>query len=108
MEGTGIWIPLVVVLVVIGTWMATAMAMMISMKRDCVRLIRMHESPDEFGFGTIALRAAHERDQGILLAALKDNTRAMHEVAHYIKWSIEATTGTKPPPPKPAVMAQGD
>ena len=32
---------------------------------------------------------------------IEDNTRAVREVAHYIRWSIENTTGKKAPPPMP-------
>jgi len=35
---------------------------------------------------------------------IRDNTKAMREVAHYIKWCIEHQTGEKPPPPVPTVM----
>lgn len=104
----GVWIPFIVVLVAAIAWCSAMTAVMITLKRDCALLIKMHESPDDFGFGTIALRATHERDQLRLERLIEENTRVMQEVAHYIRWSIEHTTGTKPPPPKPAIMSSGD
>lgn len=72
---------------------------------DCMNchneMLKMHHNPDEYGFGTISLRATHERDQNRLEKLIDDNTRALREVAHYIRWSIENTTGKKAPPPMP-------
>jgi len=32
---------------------------------------------------------------------IENNTRAMRELVHYVKWSIEHVTGQIPPPPVP-------
>lgn len=50
------------------------------------------------------LRQRQSVDRYRLENVIKDNTSAMREVAHYIRWMIEKTTGEKPPPPMPAVM----
>lgn len=54
------------------------------------RLLDMHEHADDYGFGT-------ERTNKLI----EDNTKAMNALVHYITWSIEHTTGQKPPPPLP-------
>lgn len=65
-------------------------------------MLKMHRNADEYGFGTVALRARLERDQEVFKRLIEDNTRAMREVAHYIRWWIESQTGKTPPPPLPA------
>lgn len=54
------------------------------------RLVLMHEQPDEYGFGTYKTNKIIEA-----------NTRAMHELTHYIKWLGKEQTGKEPPPPLP-------
>lgn len=108
----GIWIPFVAVLTPLVAW-AIALSMMLSgMKNrqvECLKchseMLNMHRNADEFGFGTVALRSTQERDQNRLEQLIADNTRALREVSHYIRWSIENTTGKKPPPPMPADSA---
>ena len=36
---------------------------------------------------------------------IENNTRAMRELVHYVKWSIEHVTGQTPPPPVPDLDA---
>lgn len=50
-------------------------------------LLKMHKKPDEYGFGTA--------QQNIIIT---DNTRAMRELAHYIRWMTKHQTGEEPPP----------
>lgn len=45
-------------------------------------------------------------NQARLERLITDNTRAMRDVAHYIKWAIEHTTGQKAPPPTPSVIQE--
>ena len=51
------------------------------------KLLRMHEHPEDTGFGTVGFRET-----------ISNNTRAMRELVHYVKWLAEAQTGTKAPP----------
>lgn len=54
---------------------------------DTRRLIHMHEHADEYGFGT-----------GKTNVVIEDNTRAMRQLVHYIRWMAEKQTGERPPP----------
>lgn len=56
-------------------------------RKDCSKLVEMHEKPDDYGFGTI------KTSQQLL-----DNTRAVAQLTHYIKWFAEKSTGEKAPP----------
>lgn len=111
----GIWIPALSVMVPLAiwiVWVSNQMRAIGKQQQNCMdchsEMLKMHKDPDHYGFGTIKLSAVHERDQRRLEQLITDNTRAMEEVAHYIRWSIEHSTGTKPPPPTPAIMNVGD
>lgn len=52
------------------------------------KLLSMHEHPEDTGFGTVGHRAAFE-----------ENTRAVRQLAHYLRWFIKSQTGEDPPPP---------
>jgi len=51
------------------------------------RLIYMHENADKFGFGT-----------GGMQEALQNNSHAMQELTHYIKWLAQRDRKDSPPP----------
>ncbi len=57
------------------------------MRQKIDKLLYMHEHPENTGFGTSRLAAV-----------LKDNTRALRALVHYIKW-LETKNGKGPPPP---------
>ena len=84
------------------SWMLMASR---SRQAECLschaEMINMHKNADKYGFGTVELRAMESRNQTLLENLIKDNTRALREVSHYIRWSIENATGQKPPPPMP-------
>jgi len=80
-------------------WAVTITFMMLGMKKDCSRLIHMHEHADDYGFGTVRLQQQQGIERAEMRQLVLDNTRAMREVAHYIRWWIENQTGQKPPPP---------
>ena len=84
-----------------GVWISNAVS---KVKRESHRLIWMHENADEAGFGTVKLRAQHEAERSEMKELMANNTRGMREIAHYIRYCIEETTGKKAPPPMPAVL----
>lgn len=88
------------------------------------RLLLMHESPDENGFGSASVleqlrqnaqasREQHEEDRkarseerklmGDLVKEHNETSRhlttAIEGLTHYVEWIGENTTGQKPPPP---------
>ncbi len=97
------WICGILIVPTVG-WCFTIFYMLLCLRRDSTRLLHMHEHADEFGFGTVGLRAQHDVERSEMKRLIQDNTRAMREVAHYFRWMIEKQTGEKPPPPMPAVM----
>ena len=100
----GMWVPLVSVLVPVMAWCIWLSTGLTTLKRESHRLIWMHENADEAGFGTVQLRAQHEAERAEMKAMMENNTRAMREIAHYVKYAIEETTGKPAPPPRPAVL----
>lgn len=66
-----------------------------------VELLNMHKNADEFGFGTVGLKAAQDKASSRTDRLIEDNTRAMHALTHYIVWFIKETSGKAPPPPMP-------
>lgn len=91
-------------LVPLIAWCFTMTMWLLSLRRDSAKLIHMHEHADEFGFGTVSLQQQQVEERAEMRNLIRDNTQAMREVAHYIKWCIEHQTGEKPPPPVPQVM----
>lgn len=57
---------------------------------DVDLLVKMHQEPDKFGFGTSNTNRV-----------FADNTAAMRELTHYIQYQLEQVTGVRPPPPSP-------
>ncbi len=58
-----------------------------SIHRMAERDLYMHENPEKFGFGTKGFRPV-----------IEENTRAIRELSHYMRWAAEAQSGKKPPP----------
>lgn len=70
------------------------------------RIEKMHEEPDEHGFGTVytnQLLAEHMEKETEShresISATKSLAYAIKELAHYIQWMGAQTTGKTPPPP---------
>ncbi|MEK0325750.1 MAG: hypothetical protein QQN63_08600 [Nitrosopumilus sp.] len=95
----GVWIPVAALILLALGWAITAMSMLGSMKRDCSKLIWMHENADDCGFGTIALRQAFRESSIRTDRLIENNTRATNNLTHYIVWFIKETSGKEPPPP---------
>ena len=100
---TVFWIIGITLVPAVG-WSFSVSYMLLILRRESGKLLHMHEHADEYGFGTVALRARQDAEREQMRKLVTDNTRAMREVAHYIRWMIEDRTGHKPPPPTPAVM----
>ena len=82
-----LWVIGIGLLPVLG-WGLSLMWNVLQIKRDNSRLLKMHEDPDSFGFGT-----------GRTNQIIKENTRATQALTHYIQWLAKEQTGKTPPPP---------
>ena len=56
--------------------------------RMTAKLLDMHEHPENTGFGTVG----H-------VETMRDNTRALKELSHYVQWIARRAPGEDPPPP---------
>ena len=74
-------------LFVLGAWAVWVDRAIRHMKRVGDKLLDMHEHPELTGFGTVGMEAV-----------ILDNTRALRELSHYVRWSTKQSTGTDPPP----------
>jgi len=84
---TALWVLGGAVAPLIG-WGCWVTIILTRMARESAQLLRMHERPDDFGFGTARTNRI-----------IEDNTRAMTALTHYIKWLAKDQTGDTPPPP---------
>jgi len=50
-------------------------------------LMDMHENPEKTGFGTVGMERV-----------IQDDTRALREMSHYVRWSTKEQTGKDAPP----------
>ena len=107
----GVWIPFVAILAPAVAWAASMTVMMLGMKQrqsHCLKchdeMLKMHKNADQYGFGTVSLRAKQEHSETIMARLIEDNTRAMKALTHYIVWFIKETTDKDPPPPIPVTQ----
>jgi hypothetical protein len=68
---------------------------------DATELLKMHRSPESFGFGTNETNRIIEEGQREMIAAARAINDSVKILAHYTKWLSEHTTGQVPPPPAP-------
>lgn len=82
-------------------WIFWMSGIMTKMSGDTKKLVRMHESPDDYGFGTVA---TNEAVKGLATdESVKDLTIAVRDLTHYIIISIKNQTGQTPDPPLPGL-----
>ena len=90
--------------------------------REASKLRDMHESPDDYGFGSGNLQQLtqesmdankkhHEKTVEVLaqqhaaaIKIAKSSERASTAIAHYMEYVTEKVTGEKPPPPPPSAI----
>lgn len=68
-------------------WATSVIWLLRDIKMCSDKLMEMLERPERHGFGTSEMSKV-----------VSDNTKAIRELSHYVKWSAEQTTGAKPPP----------
>jgi hypothetical protein len=85
--GTLLWL-LGILLLPLAGWGIRTTLIQRDIHRMLMKLLEMHEHPENTGFGTVGL-------QGVL----GDNTRALKALTHYIKWLETKNGGGKGPPP---------
>ena len=76
----GVGIPAIAV----SVWLVTKLN---KIDRGNAHLIHMHENPENTGFGTIGFKTV-----------IQENTRAIRELSHYMKWQVKSHSGADPPP----------
>ncbi len=77
------------------TWAVWHSYHAMTIRRNIDELLEMHRRPDDYGFGT-------EQCQTNLISqktSIDDNTRALRELTHYMRWFAEHATQQTPPPP---------
>ncbi len=65
-------------------WVATKLR---AVCRQSQAALEMLEHPQASGFGTLGF-------EGVI----RDNTRAIRELSHYVRWNTQEQTGKAPPP----------
>jgi len=81
-----LWIVGAIALPILG-WGIRITWLVGSTHKKTEKLVEMHLEPDRYGFGTIKSNKQ-----------LEDNTRAVKQLTHYMKWLVTEQTGKTPPP----------
>ena len=92
------WIARAIAVPIFGAGLAMFMSIM-RVREETSLLVKMHRDPDEYGFGTCRTNEAIASAQRETVACLRDNTRAMEALTHYLQWSTKQIHGLDPPPP---------